>query len=241
MDPTAQDQNPNQPQKQDSQIQPGQYVVAGTDDGVFKEPPAPNPFPTQPPQTPLSKPPPDQTPPPPSFIKPPQQPTPTPPLPSPPPSPQGFNLGHAGPVPGIQPDDTLANHKPNEPSPQVPPLPPLATMNAAQPATPDPTPYAPPGNQSQPPQEGPSKIKNFRMIAIIGAGALLVAIVGALVWFFLLGNKNSQPAPTATTNQTNVQEPILPPANPSSGFASLPQASQSATKSAATSSPSPKK
>src|SRR3989344_2746040 len=118
MDPTAPKndqklQDPETPTPPQSPIQPGQFVVAGDEDGVFKEPSAPASLPASPLSGPL-----------PQEPKQPTSPAPLPPLPSQPPSQPpgpGINLSTASqPFPPVAPtspslQETSTN--PSQPSP----------------------------------------------------------------------------------------------------------------------------
>lgn len=93
---------------------------------------------------------------------------------------------------------------------------------------PDPTPYAPPPESTTPPvQEKPSKIKSLRTLAIGGGIVVLLGIIGAVVWFFVLGNK-PQPATKVDTTQQLIEEPPPLPKRTGGGFAELPPATTSA-------------
>lgn len=221
MDPTAPKDNKNPPKA--SPIQPGQFVVAGDEDGVFKEPPVPvSPTPVSP-ATSLSQ---EQ-----------KQPasSPLPPLPSQPPSqpsPQspgpGINLSvESQPSPSVTP---ISNQSQQETS---------TTSSQPSQTQPDPTPYvAPqpgdvpyPNNTTGAPQEPPSLIKKLRMIAIFVVVLVLVGALAAVAWFFVLGKKSNGPVKTENTQQAQIEEPSPFPKRTTGGFAELPVATSEAEES----------
>ena len=225
MDPTAPKndqklQDPETPTPPQSPIQPGQFVVAGDEGGVFKQPQAPAPLPTSPSSDPLSQ-----------ESKQPTSPAPLPPLPSQPPSPPpgpGINLSAASqPFPSVAPTSS--------PSLQE------TSTNPAQPppAQPDPTPYvAPqpgdvpyPNNTAGALQEPPSLIKKLRMIAIFVVVLVLVGALVAVAWFFVLGKKSNESVKTENTQQAQVEEPSPLPKRTTGGFAELPVATSGAEES----------
>src|SRR3989304_6027691 len=212
MNPTPPKDNQNPPQAA-SPIQPGQFVVAGDEDGVFKEPPAPVPKAPTPSATSLS---PEQ-----------KQPATSAPPPSPPPPPQPQS-----PPPDAQLSATT------QPSPL-----PTSTSNQLKPeeasSQPDPTPYvAPqPGSPSYPSDttgglgEPSSLIKKFRMIAIFVVALVLVGTLVAVAWFFVLGKKSNEPIKTENVEQAQVEEPSPLSKRTTGGFAELPAATSEAEES----------
>ena len=224
MDPTAPKkdqklQDPKTSTPPQSPIQPGQFVVAGDEDGVFKEPQAPASSPASPLSGPLSQEP--------------KQPvsSPLPPLPSQPPSQPpgpGINLSAASqPLPSVAP---TSSQSPEETS-----------TNPSQPSLtqPDPTPYvAPqpgdvpyPNNTTGALQEPPSLIKKLRMIAIFVVVLVLVGALVAVAWFFVLGKKSNESVKTENTQQAQVEEPSPLPKRTTGGFAELPVATSGAEES----------
>ena len=218
MDPTAPKDNQNPPQAA-SPIQPGQFVVAGDEDGVFKEPPAPVSPKPSPSATSLSQ---EQ-----------KQPasSPLPPLPSQPlpqPSGPGINLStESQPSPSVTPPSNQSQQE--------------TSTTSAQPSQtqPDPTPYvAPqpgdvpyPNNTTGAPQEPPSLIKKFRMIAIFMVVLVLVGALVAVAWFFVLGKKSNEPIKTENVEQAQVEEPSPLSKRTTGGFAELPAATSEAEES----------
>lgn len=115
------------------------------------------------------------------------------------------------------------------PEPPLPPSPfPPQTPPSFPPTQPDPTPYTPPPpSQSQfsPP---PSQIKRARVYLIILGIFLIVVILAALLWFFVLGqNRKSQPAKTEAPQEETPTPPSIK--RTTGGFADLPQATETAT------------
>ncbi len=207
MDPTAQTNNPNpQGDAAKSPIEPGQFVVAGAD----PVPPQPQPAPPAQ-QAPIGQP---------------QQPA-SPPQPMSPPQPRpGFSLAQ---------DKNLAQSFPTPPpQPQVPSPPPPPPPQPDMTMQPDPTPFTGPGQQGSVPTQQPpaSKMKKIKLIVILIAVLILIGIVAAVAWFFIL----NKPQTTAQNVKTqNVQETIEPtplPQTPTNGFGNLPQATDSGQASA---------
>ena len=234
MDPSApkNNQNPQSPNMptgryplSKSPIQPGQFVVAGEEDGVFKQPPAPasppiNPSPsTLPkiPEKPLS---------PPSPLSPSQG---LPPVPLPQePSAAGPNLSSfKPPVPPLIAD--LTSQQETSPSSEI---------TQVAPSQPDPTPFVAQKQQGssdqnipQSPQEPPSLIKKLRLVAIVIFSLVLVAVILFVVWFFVLGKKPNEPVKIDDANEIQVEEPVPLPKRTTGGFADLPQATDQAEES----------
>jgi len=213
MDPTA---PKNDPKPQDppggsqppplNPIQPGQFVVVGEEDGVFKEPPGPTAPPIstqeQTPQAPASQ-----------F---------SPPMPSSsssPTSPASFTPPSPLPTSNL----TAAEQPPFVPIPPEP----VAQPNSG----PNPTPYFAPQTPTSPSLsatnssgENPSIIKKLRVVSIIIILLILVAIIAGVIWFFLLKNKASEPMKTQAEQPTSIEEPSPPPKKTGAGFADLPSA-----------------
>ncbi|OGD96518.1 hypothetical protein A3F02_00680 [Candidatus Curtissbacteria bacterium RIFCSPHIGHO2_12_FULL_38_9b] len=96
---------------------------------------------------------------------------------------------------------------------------------------PDPAPYTPPqaNNVENIPEEGgSSKLDKMRLIAIVTAAVLLLAIIAAIVWFFVLGKKG-EPVKTEVDINQQVEEPPLIPKRINDGFGDLPEATSEAT------------
>ena len=172
--------------------------------------------------------------------------------------PQATNPIQPGQFVTAPPDDPVAQQLPASPDqmsnygsgplPQAPsspitpiaqPTQPLAQENLNLPTTapfdqPNPAPYTS-DQQPQSPQ-GSSKIGKLRLIAIVAAVLVLLALVFALIWFFVLGKKPKENAKTSAQT-TPVEEPSPVPASPKSGFADLSQATAEATPQAAPSPP----
>lgn len=107
---------------------------------------------------------------------------------------------------------------------------------------PNPTPFvapAPPPESAAQAQAPPSRIQRARKILIIVGILLLVAILGAIVWLFIVGRSREQPAKTQSQEVPPGQEPSLAPIpkRTTGGFADLPAATR---ESQATASASPK-
>lgn len=126
---------------------------------------------------------------------------------------------------------------PQEPAPQSEPEP-LFAQNQ-----PNPTPFVAPTPLPEMAQEKdtppPSKIQRARKILIIVGILLLVVILGAIVWLFIVGRSREQPAKTQSQEVSTGQEPSLAPIpkRTTGGFADLPAATR---ESQATDSASPK-
>ncbi|MBI2326801.1 hypothetical protein HYU92_00630 [Candidatus Curtissbacteria bacterium] len=253
MDPTAPKKNSTEPDPPAAPpapdpIQPGQFVVSGDEDGVFKQPASP------PPQTPSSQQPllsPDsQTVPAnplpepvslPLVTEPPLQassPAPFPatsPLPPEEPNVPPLNLAgpsglarldsskqapEAGPPPESNLSPSLSFPSPTEPSP-------APNLDENQP---NPTPFVPPALGSQP-QEEPSRIRKLRLVAIFIGILVLLTAAGAVAWFFVLGNK-PQKEPPKTSASEQVEEPQALPKKKNGGFSELPPLPLESTKQA---------
>jgi len=219
MDPTAPKDNSlaNDPQ---NPIQPGQFVVAGEDNSLSPKPKAPAPiskpqFKTPPPSPPIPNPTNIPQGPPPSIT--------TPPV-VPPPSPKIEAMPKMTPVPPVPP----ASPPPPSPAPQTPSV-------SAEPAAsqPDPTPFVPPSVPDQQamgtPTQGPSGIGRLRIIAIVLAVLVLVALIAGVFWFFVLGKRGQEPVKTQSAPEEQVEEPSSPPKRTNGGFGDLPQATSEAT------------
>lgn len=114
---------------------------------------------------------------------------------------------------------------------------PLFAQNQPNP-TPFVAPASPPESAAQA-QAPSSKIQRVRKILIIVGILLLVAILGAIVWLFIVGRSRNLPTKTQSQEVTVSQEPSLPPIpkRTTGGFADLPTATR---ESQATPSASPK-
>lgn len=231
MDPSApKNQNPQNPNTQTggslppkNPIQPGQFVVAGEEDGVFKEPPAPSPPLANLPPSPLPK-------------------IPEKPSSSPPPLSQGATLPPLPQEPSAAAGPNLSSFKPPQPPPadkltsQQETPPPSSTQIASN--QPDPTPFvaekpqsSPDQNIPQSTQEPPSLIKKLRIIAIVIVFLVLIAVILSIVWFFVLGKKSKEPVKIEDTDQIQVEEPSPLPKRTTGGFADLPVATSQAEES----------
>src|SRR3972149_7530393 len=179
-----------------SPIQPGQFVVAGEEDGVFKELPAPTPPPVNLSPSALPKIPEKPSSPPPS-----QGPVPSPPPQEP--SAAGPNLSSfKPPVPPLIAD--LTSQQETSPSSEI---------TQVAPSQPDPTPFVAQKQQGssdqnipQSPQEPPSLIKKLRLVAIVIFSLVLVAVILFVVWFFVLGKKSNEPVKIEDSDQIQVEE-----------------------------------
>ena len=131
-----------------------------------------------------------------------------------------------GPILGAVPEP---NPIPQTPQPPLSPLPnTLPAEPEFAPNQPNPTPYAPPPNTpNAQSSQGGSKLKSLKLIAIIAGILVLVAIIGVLVWFFVINGKSNQAASTQNTG-TNVTEQLPLPKIDKGGFGDLPQATASA-------------
>lgn len=97
---------------------------------------------------------------------------------------------------------------------------------------PSPTPYVPPTATGQTPASPPSTIGKLRTVLIVLGFLLLVGLIAAIVWFFVLGrSKNGSGAKTSAQEETSVEAPSPPPARKTGGFSELPPASGSAQES----------
>ncbi len=195
MDPTAQANNPNpQGDAAKSPIEPGQFVVAGSDPATPSQPQV---APSAVQQTPSGQAP---------QAMPPQEPRP------------GFSLAQ---------DKTLAQSFPTPPPQSPPPPPPQPQSDMAM--QPDPTPFTGPNQQTTVPTQQPpgSKMKKIKLFVIIIAVLVLVGIVAAVAWFFILNKPQaaSQSAKTENTQETIEPTPALQ--TPTGGFGNLPQATDS--------------
>lgn len=142
------------------------------------------------------------------------------------------------PKPGfsLAQDKNLAQSYPTPPPPPPPtPPPPPIPQQPDQPMQPDPTPFTGPG-QTPPyptsPQPPGSKMKKIKLFVIIIAVLVLIAIVGAVAWFFVL-QKPQTPQSAKTQDIQQVIEPTPTPQLPTGGFGQLPQATNGAEASGA--------
>jgi len=94
---------------------------------------------------------------------------------------------------------------------------------------PDPTPFTGPTQQATvPTQQSPgSKIKKMKLIAILIAVLILIGIVAAVAWFFILNKKQVNTQSAKTQNVQETTEPTPSPQNPTDRFGNLPQATES--------------
>ena len=91
-----------------------------------------------------------------------------------------------------------------------------------------------PGGFSQ-----PSRIELIRKIAIVVAVLVLLALIVAVIWFFVLGKKGKEPVKTQAGEEQLIEEPS-PVAKPTGGgFAELPEATSESTPSGQEPPPSP--
>ncbi len=65
----------------------------------------------------------------------------------------------------------------------------------------------------------------MRVLIIVAGVVVLLAVIGALVWFFILSPKNQ--AATTSSGLTEIPEPSPLPKNTGGGFGNLPQATGS--------------
>lgn len=135
---------------------------------------------------------------------------------------QDKNLAQSFPTPPPQPPQPQSP----PPQPQIPPQPPQPET----PMQPDPTPFNGPNQPaSAPAQQQPpgSKMKKIKLLVIIVAILILIGIVAALAWFFIL-NKPQTAQTVKTENTQELIEPTPTPQAPSTGgFGNLPQATDS--------------
>lgn len=105
---------------------------------------------------------------------------------------------------------------------------PMPTAPAANGATqPDPTPFTAPGIGQQSTPEKP-KGGGSKMIIIIFAVVMFLAIIGAVVYFFVLPGLKSNAAKNQTSTDVQVEEPSSPPPNTGTGFGDIPDSTESA-------------
>ncbi len=110
---------------------------------------------------------------------------------------------------------------------QTPPF--NSQMPAGNPPQPNPAPFTPPiapGTQEQSPGDD-SKSKMIKIAGIILGVLALLAIIGGLVWFFVI-NKGSNET-VSTTQQNVIEEPSPAVQNPQAGFNQIPQATDQAS------------
>lgn len=189
---------------QDSQtpslIQPGQFVSFG------KEPPPASTSPDQTYNAPVSN----------SNL---------PPLPNtPPPS--------SGPILGATQVRSQAPNPIDIPPPSTPQFTQTPPSSPTPVVQPDPTPYVPPQTNQFQPETPPndSRIKKLRIIAIIVGALVLIAIAGALLWFFVFRPMTNKAAKTQSNEAAaELNEPPPVPKNTQGGFGELPQATAPAS------------
>lgn len=193
-DPTSQNPPPNP-------IEPGQFVVAGQEDGVFKQPPSPSPQQTEPAPTTLPTP---------------QEPSPA----------QGFSLPPHPP----QKQPASITEPPVSPLLSQTTVPPQATSAAEPQPDPTPFVQPPSGSTTDPvTTPEPSMIKKLRLIAVVAIFVVLILLAVAILWFFVLGKRSQEPNKTENEIAAQIEEPSPPPKRTSGGFAELPPATESAS------------
>lgn len=135
------------------------------------------------------------------------------------------------PATGNQPQPTSAPPLSPEPQPVTSPPPAEpATAQTFSESQPNPTPYVPPGTQEPPENSSPSGIKKMRMVIIIVGVLLLVVLIGALVWFFVLSkNRQSLSSNKNQNPDATVEAPSPPPLRTSGGFSEIPPATGGAS------------
>lgn len=190
--------NPQDPNAQKNPIEPGQFVVTGDQNDIFKEPQNPASTTPEPPPQNLKQ----DTPPASNLpgVEPPLAPPPTPMFEPPSPASSQENLA------GVQPQEPQFENQPS------------------------PTPYVPPTTEGQTPQSPQSIISRLRVVFIAVGFLLLVALIGAGVYFFILG-KSKKSDNTTQTTQESAELPLPTPARTSGGFSELPPATPSAQES----------
>lgn len=218
MDPTAPKDNQQtgegDQENQNSPIQTGQFVVSpdpGANPGNN-----PNPAPTQPqPENPLPTPPPTQ-----------------------PDNLQADVQESVAAATGPNLAGELPQTPPTQSTPPAPEAPPVQSPQVPPAGQPNPVPFTPPTQSpptqqqgAQPPEvptgEGSSKIGKFKIFVIIIGLLVLITIIAALVWFFVL-NKSSQTV-TTSENFIAIEEPVIPSPATNGGFSDIPEATQEAT------------
>lgn len=145
-----------------------------------------------------------------------------------PPSPQMPNLQAPQPTQGVPSPFPPANPQPTTPQPGLQfaqSMPPGANP---QPEQPSPTPYIQPQASNQTSSGAPSTISKLKKLLIILGFILLIALIGALAWFFVIG-KGKLPVGNSTASQPPLNEPAVqaspsPPARTTGGFSELPPA-----------------
>lgn len=111
----------------------------------------------------------------------------------------------------------------------IPLVPPSASQAGAS-AQPDPTPFTAPnvGQQSAPENAKASGGSKSKGILLVVAFIALLAIIGAVVYFFVLPKLKGNSAKTQTSTDVQIEEPSPPPPKTGSGFGDIPQSTESA-------------
>lgn len=123
------------------------------------------------------------------------------------------------------PATSLAGERQESVTSQVTPIAPAANGSTQ----PDPTPFTAPGAVQPGTQEtaksgGGSKIKG---VVIALAVIVLLAIIGAVVYFFVLPNLKGATSKTQTSTDVVVEDPSPPPPNTGNGFGDIPESTTS--------------
>lgn len=92
---------------------------------------------------------------------------------------------------------------------------------------PDPTPYMPPtgspNGATPPPLPAESKGKGSKLIIMVLAVIVLISIIGAVLWFFVLPKTKTAATKTEDTSTQVQEEPSAPPQRTEGGFGQIPE------------------
>ena len=141
--------------------------------------------------------------------------------------PQDQTFEKTPPAPKLA-SSTIPGELPQTPIPPLPPNPPSSDL-PPPPPQPDPTPYVSPQAANQPPQQASASGGKLKLLIIILAIIVLIGIVAALAWFFVLGKGNMEPVKTENTQSLPTEEIASPPPRETGGFGDLPTATGEAT------------
>lgn len=133
-----------------------------------------------------------------------------------------------------EPQPNIAQNQSQAPAavpPQPPPSPPSQTPGAPAPnfSQPDPTPFSPPAPAGVNP-DGESKTGKLKLILIVLGLLVLLATVGGLLWFFVLGKRIQEATKTENPEDSVAveEEPSPITKRTTGGFGELPSATAGA-------------
>lgn len=96
---------------------------------------------------------------------------------------------------------------------------------------PDPTPFVTPAGPvpGSTDSESGSKFGKLKIIFVAIALLILIGVVAAALWFFVLAKRTGEKASTETNETTKIEEPSPPSTSSEAGFGEIPQSTSEAT------------